>query len=194
MKWRKRNIALFTALVLVLTGQAYATIMLKLDLQELTSRADKIFRGTVIMVDEGTIEAGGGELPVVTYRLAVNEMFKGEATEVKGDEAVVEIRMVGSLSHDKVDENGNMRFSAFRDVPVLRQGGDYVLFTTRESSIGLSVTVGLGQGAFRVLPVDGTDDQFTAVNEFNNAGLGLNGAGPVEYNMLGAQIRALLGQ
>ena len=121
-------------------------------------------------------------------------MFKGKATTVKGDEAVVEIRMVGSLSHDKVDENGNMRFSAFRDVPVLRQGGDYVLFTTRESSIGLSVTVGLGQGAFRVLPVDGTDDQFTAVNEFNNAGLGLNGAGPVEYNMLGAQIRALLGQ
>ena len=194
MKWRKRSMALFAALVLVLTGQAYATIMLKLDLQELTSRADKIFRGTVIFVNEGTMEAGGDELPVVTYRLAVNEMFKGEATAVKGDEAVVEIRMVGSLVHEKVDENGNLKFSPFREVPVLKQGGEYVLFTTPESSIGLSVTVGLGQGAFRVFPVDGTDDQFMAVNEFNNAGLGLNGDGPVEYDKLGAQIRALLGQ
>lgn len=194
MKWRKRSIALFTAMALFLTGQAYATIMLKLDLQELTSRADKIFRGTVIGVSEGTIEAGGGSLPVVTYRLAVGEMFKGEATAVKGDEAIVEVRMVGSLVHDKVNESGNLKFSPFREVPVLNKGTEYVLFTTPESSIGLSVTVGLGQGAFRVFAVDGTDDQFMAVNEFNNAGLGLNGDGPVEYDKLGAQIRALLGQ
>ena len=61
-------------------------------------------------------------------------------------------------------------------------------------AIGLSVTVGLGQGAFSVYPVDGADGEFMAVNEFNNAGLGLNGDGPVEYDKLGAQIRALLGQ
>jgi hypothetical protein len=45
-----------------------------------------------------------------------------------------------------------------------------------------------------VYTVDGADDAFMAVNEFNNAGLGLNGEGPVEYDKLGAQIRALLGQ
>jgi hypothetical protein len=194
MKWKKISTALLTALCLFIAGQVHAAMMQQLDLQELTGRADKIFRGTVIGIDEGTIEAGGGELPAVTYRIAVDEMFKGEATEVKGDEAVVVIRMIGSLEIDKANEDGNIRFSPFREVPRLSMGSDYVLFTTPESAIGLSVTVGLGQGAFSVYTVDGADDAFMAVNEFNNAGLGLNGEGPVEYDKLGAQIRALLGQ
>lgn len=194
MRWKKTRRALLSALGLLVAGQVHAAMMLQLDLQDLTSRADKIFRGTVIGIKEGTIEAGGGELPAVTYRIAVNEMFKGTPTEVKGNEAVVEIRMVGSLEIDKADENGNIHFSPFREVPRLSMGSDYVLFTTPASSIGLSVTVGLGQGAFSVYAVDGTDDEFMAVNAFNNAGLGLNGDGPVEYNKLGAQIRALLGQ
>lgn len=194
MRWKKTRRALLTALGLLVAGQVHAAMMLQLDLQDLTSRADKIFRGTVIGIKEGTIEAGGGELPAVTYRIAVNEMFKGTPTEVKGDEAVVEIRMVGSLEIDKADDNGNIHFSPFREVPRLSMGSDYVLFTTPASSIGLSVTVGLGQGAFSVYAVDGTDDQFMAVNAFNNAGLGLNGDGPVDYDKLGAQIRALLGQ
>lgn len=194
MRWKKTRRALLSALGLLVVGQVHAAMMLQLDLQDLTSRADKIFRGTVIGIKEGTIEAGGGELPAVTYRIAVNEMFKGTPTEVKGNEAVVEIRMVGSLEIDKADENGNIHFSPFREVPRLSMGSDYVLFTTPASSIGLSVTVGLGQGAFSVYAVDGTDDEFMAVNAFNNAGLGLNGDGPVEYNKLGAQIRALLGQ
>ena len=194
MRWKRSGTALFTALFLFIAGQVHATVMLQLDLQELTGRADKIFRGTVISVKESMIEAGGGELPSVTYRIAVDEMFKGEPTVVKGDEAVVEIRMIGSLEVDKVDENGNIHFSPFNEVPRLSVGSDYVLFTTPESSIGLSVTVGLGQGAFSVYPVDGADGEFMAVNEFNNAGLGLNGDGPVEYDKLGAQIRALLGQ
>lgn len=194
MRWKKTRRALLTALGLLVAGQVHAAMMLQLDLQDLTSRADKIFRGTVIGIKEGTIEAGGGELPAVTYRIAVNEMFKGTPTEVKGDEAVVEIRMVGSLEIDKADDNGNIHFSPFREVPRLSMGSDYVLFTTPASSIGLSVTVGLGQGAFSVYAVDGTDDQFMVVNAFNNAGLGLNGDGPVDYDKLGAQIRALLGQ
>jgi hypothetical protein len=194
MRWKRSGKALLTALSLFIAGQVHAAMMLQLDLQELTSRADKIFRGTVIGVQEGTIQAGGGELPTVTYRIAVDEMFKGEATTVKGDQAVVEIRMVGSLEIDKADESGKIHFSPFREVPRLSTGSDYVLFTTPESSIGLSMTVGLGQGAFRVYPVDGTDGVFMAVNEFNNAGLGINGDGPVEYDKLGAQIRALLGQ
>lgn len=191
MKSKRSALALFTSLVLLMMGQAHATMMLQLNLQELTSRADKIFSGTVIGVKEGTISAGGGELPTVTYRIAVDEMFKGDATEVKGSEAVVEVRMIGSLEVDKTDANGNTHFSAFRDVPRLSVGSDYVLFTTPESAIGLSVTVGFGQGAFSVYSDDG---ESMAVNEFNNAGLGLNGDGPVEYNKLSAQIRALLGQ
>lgn len=194
MNWKRSGIAALVSSVLILAAPVFATSMLQMDLGELTNRADKIFRGTVIGIHQGTIEAGGGEVPAVTYRLRVDELFKGEPTVVKGDEAVVEIRMIGSLTHSKADANGNLRLSLFRDVPRLNEGGDYVLFTTAESAIGLSVTVGLGQGAFRVYSVDGARDQFMAVNEFNNVGLGINGDGPVEYDKLSAKIRALLGQ
>ncbi|MBT8098553.1 MAG: hypothetical protein KJO82_02320 [Gammaproteobacteria bacterium] len=194
MNWKKSSYLFAAASLLILTAQVQATSMLHMDLGELATRADKIFRGTVISVKEGTVETGGGELPAVTYRLRVDELFKGQATEVKGDKALMEIRMIGSLVHSKPGADGVVKLSGFRDVPKLKEGGDYVLFTTAESSIGLSVTVGLGQGAFNVYSVDGARDQFMAVNEFNNAGLGLNGAGPVEYDKLSAQIHALLSQ
>ena len=194
MNWKKNGYLLVAASALILTAQVHATMMLHMDLGELTAGADKIFRGTVTDVQQGTIEAGGAELPMVTYKFKVEEIFKGEATQVKGDKAVMEIRMIGSLVHSKADENGNLKFSPFRDVPRLAEGSDYLLFTTPESSIGLSMTVGLGQGAFKVSPVDGADGEYQVVNEFNNAGLGLNGAGPVGYVELSAQINALLGQ
>jgi hypothetical protein len=194
MNWKKNGYLLVAASALILTAQVHATMMLHMNLGELTAGADKIFRGTVTDVQQGTIEAGGAELPMVTYKFKVEELFKGEATQVKGDKAVMEIRMIGSLVHSKADENGNLKFSPFRDVPRLAEGSDYLLFTTPESSIGLSMTVGLGQGAFKVSPVDGADGEFQAVNEFNNAGLGLNGAGPVGYVELSTQINALLGQ
>jgi hypothetical protein len=194
MNWKKNGYLLVAASALILTAQVHATMMLHMDLGELTAGADKIFRGTVTDVQQGTIEAGGAELPMVTYKFKVEELFKGEATQVKGDKAVMEIRMIGSLVHSKADENGNLKFSPFRDVPRLAEGSDYLLFTTPESSIGLSMTVGLGQGAFKVSPVDGADGEYQVVNEFNNAGLGLNGAGPVGYVELSAQINALLGQ
>jgi hypothetical protein len=194
MNWKKNGYLLVAASALILTAQVHATMMLHMNLGELTAGADKIFRGTVTDVQQGTIEAGGAELPMVTYKFKVEELFKGEATQVKGDKAVMEIRMIGSLVHSKADENGNLKFSPFRDVPRLAEGSDYLLFTTPESSIGLSMTVGLGQGAFKVSPVDGADGEYQVVNEFNNAGLGLNGAGPVGYVELSAQINALLGQ
>ena len=194
MNWKKSSYWFAAASLLILSAPVHATIMLQMNLEEMTARADKIFRGTVTDIQQGTIQAGGGELPMVTYKLKVEELFKGEATQVKGDKAFMEIRMIGSLVHSKADENGNLKFSAFRDVPRLAAGSDYLLFTTAESSIGLSVTVGLGQGAFKISPVDGADGEYQAVNEFNNAGLGLNGAGPVGYVELSAQIHALLGQ
>lgn len=191
MKRKISSFFLAAASFLILAAQVNATIMLQLNLEEMTERAGTIFRGTVISVKQGTIEAGGAELPTVTYRFRVEELFKGQATEVKGDKAVMEIRMIGSLKPGQTAVDGKVKFSAFRDVPRLNNGGDYLLFATPASSIGLSTTVGLGQGAFKVAPMDG---ELRAVNEFNNQGLGLNGAGPVEYVKLSEQIHTLLGQ
>lgn len=194
MNWKRNSILLLAASLLIMSAPVFATTMLKMDLEDLTARAGTIFRGTVIDVNQGTIQAGGGELPAVTYRVRVDELYKGAATETKGDKSIMVIRMVGSLVHSKTNADGRLKFDAFGQVPRLNPGADYLLFTTQESSIGLSVTVGLGQGAFRVLPVDGIDGQYQAVNEFNNAGLGLDSAGPVELDKLSARINALLGR
>jgi hypothetical protein len=190
MKSFRKGQLLLAGMLLILSAQAPATTLLQMDLGQLTARAGLIFRGTVVDVEQGTVAAGGGELPAVTYRLVVEELYKGEPTQAKGDEAVVELRMVGSIK-EATAENGNVRLNAFRDVPKLEMGSDYLLFTTPASEVGLSVPVGLGQGAFRIVLMDRQD---YAVNEFNNVGLGLDGAGPVPYSELSAKIHALLGR
>jgi hypothetical protein len=137
------------------------------------------------------VEAGGSQIPAVTYRFHVDSLYKGQATVIKGDVSIVEIRMVGNLKPAKSDENGRIKLSAWNEVPKFNEGGDYLIFASQASAVGLSAPIGLGQGAFKVFATDGTD---MAVNEFNNAGLGLNGDGPIEYATLVARIRALLGQ
>lgn len=191
MKWQKSGKLLLVATLLTLAYQAQATIMLKMELTDLTDRAGTIFRGTVLSAEQSLIEAGGGQIPAITYRFKVDELYKGEATIVKGDDAIIQIRMVGNVKPAKADENGRVKLSVWNEVPKFSEGGDYLVFASQASAIGLSAPIGLGQGAFKVFAADGTD---MAVNEFNNAGLGLNGDGPVEYTVLDAKIRSLLGQ
>ena len=56
----------------------------QMNLGELTLNAEKIFRGTVVRVESGTIEAGGGVLPTVTYVIHVTESLKGHTSSVNG--------------------------------------------------------------------------------------------------------------
>ena len=183
--------------VLALASSVQATMLMQFNLKELATRADRVFRGRVVAVETGTVHAGGGDLPAITYRLRVEESFKGEYAVKKGDETYVEIRMVGAKS-DTTTAEGQVHFSAFREVPRLEMGGEYLLFTTRPSSVGLSTTVGLGQGAFRIVD-SGKSEQ--AVNAFNNVGLmrglartSLPDIGPISYPQLANAIRNLLSE
>ncbi len=187
----KRRVSLLASLAgLALAGlPAQATTLEKLDLGDLVSRSDKVFRGTVVDVEQGSIRAGGGEIPAVTYRLRVEEMLKGSADSESGGAKFVDVRMVGSIKAP-LQVNGRVRSSVFRDVPRLNMGSDYLLFMTPRSEIGLSVTVGLGQGAFDIVR---TDKEDMAVNEYNNVGLGL-GAGPITYKRLKAAVAAEAGK
>ncbi|HEY1271905.1 MAG TPA: hypothetical protein VGF08_07965 [Terriglobales bacterium] len=193
-----------------LSSAMFATTLLQMNLQRLTGNAGKVFRGRVLSIDSGTVTAGGGQLPTVTYKILVEESFKGEfAGNEKQKVAVVTMvsNKMGNIRKGKF-----VRFSAFRDLPKLEIGKTYLLFTTQPSRIGLSTTVGLGQGAFRIAGKPGAE---TAVNEFNNAGLfrGMQapaaaqaapaaraaaapsaaGSGPVAYSALAAQIRSIVG-
>jgi hypothetical protein len=161
----------------------------------MTGNADKIFRGEVIAVKTGAINVGGGELSTTTYTLRVNDLIKGQLSERSGKiNNIIELQMVGSQKKPNA-ENGARNVGGFK-TPKLITGNEYLLFTTAPSSIGLSMTVGVGQGLFSF-----KDGSFVR-NEFNNIGLfrGMSSSvdfpsqGPVDYNTLVQQIESLISE
>lgn len=196
------SIFLLAAAALAIYLPVSAATVIQMNLEDMVGRADKIFRGTVLDVREETVQAGGGELPVVTYRIRVDEAFKGTFEEVK-DLQIAEIKMLGRLK--STESSPVRRSAALLDLPRLEVGQDYLLLTTASSAIGLSTTVGLGQGRFEV---QGKPGQETVVNDNQNLGL-FNGmdasdfgagvdslpeGGPLPYNSVAAVIRNLVGQ
>jgi len=185
-------------ILLAVAPAAHATTVTPMNLADLAGRAGRIFRGTVVAVEAGTVPGGGGAVPTVSYRIRVTEALKGvDATE--STRGVVEIRMVGWRNGEGAAGRVH-RASWLRDLPALEAGQEYLLFTTTPSAAGLSTTVGLGQGAFRIHS-EGT--QAKAVNAFHNAGLfdrmttgtrAMRPAGPVPYSELAARVRGLVGR
>ncbi len=149
-----------TALALGVAIRSEAATVEHLNLSEIVDRADRIVRGTVISADESRVAAGGGLLPIVIYRIRVAEVVKGA---VAGD--VLEIRL---LSAGKGATRQSREVSLFRDLPQFRVGQEYLLALTRPSAVGLSTTVGLGQGTFELRGAAGREE---AVNQLNNLGL-----------------------
>jgi len=190
MKWARVVVAT-GALACTLTGSIEASNVVHMTLRDLVARADRIVRGTVVAANEGNVPAGGGLLPIMTYRIRVEDALKGGAAA--GD--MIEVRL---LTTPKSLVNGpNRRAVLLRDLPQFSVGRDYLFVLTRPSRIGLSTTVGLGQGLFQL---HGRPGQEQAVNEANNIGLfsGIQGGpqtpGPVAYATLVEEIRTLLGK
>ncbi len=187
------GLGLAILLGLLLTPGALGLTVLRMGLGELCSNGHRIFRGTVLSSAEGTIQLGGALVPVTTYRIRVDESFKGVAVSPKG-ERVVELRTLGKSA--PVEANGLRRAQLPFEVPQLELGATYVLFTTRPAGLGLATTVGLGQGCFRVAGAEGKE---TATNELENAGLLVGTSleravapGPLPYDVLARAIRDTL--
>jgi hypothetical protein len=198
------RVLLAAAFILISAPALLADTVRQMNLAEMVQNADKIYRATVISVTPGKVEVGGGQLPVITYRLRVEEVFRGDIPTVKG----VKITEIRTLGKSTPVQHGNLRrLSTLPSMPQLAVGKTYLVLTTRPSAVGLSVTVGLGQGAFEIF---GRGKSETAVNAVNNRGLfrdmpsaqgrqSLSAAaspqgGPIPYSELAQQIRAQLGQ
>jgi hypothetical protein len=191
---------LVAAAITVLFGAtADASNVRYMNLRDLVAHADRIVRGTVLASDEGTVTAGGGAIPIVTYRIRVEESLKGGASAGE----TIEVRLLGRI---KQPARGGVRPGPyFTDLPQFRIGGDYLFVLTRPSAIGLSTTVGLRQGLFELRGRRGSEQ---AVNGANNVGLlsGTSaasraaaaptavGAGPIAYGELVKQIQSLVGR
>ncbi len=180
------------AMTVLLAVTADAANVRYMNLRDLVANADRIVRGTVISSQESTVSAGGGNIPVVTYRIRVDESLKGAATAGQ----TIEVRLLGPIK--EVAKGSLRRGALYRDLPQFRVGGDYLFVLTRPSAIGLSTTVGLGQGLFQLRGRPGAE---LAVNGANNLGLlsGLPAAapqpsGPVPYGELARHIRRLTGR
>ena len=177
--------------ILLLPARTDASTVRHMNLDALADNAGAIFRGTVTGIEAGTRDIGGKALPTTTYLFRVDELFKGEPTATRNGERYLAVTMIGSIK-DEAPSGSVARFAALPDMPRFTRGGEYLLFTTRESSAGLSVTVGLEQGCFDL--VGGM-----ALNRAGNAGLfnGMAAAstnrGPIEYRELAERIRTSLG-
>ena len=179
------------AAVLLAGTQAFATMVRQMNLGEMTANADRIVHGTVTSIETGTVTAGGAELPIIKYQVRIAEVLKGNVSP--NEDNLIDVIMIGSLKTNT--RSGELtQFHNVFEGPNLRSGNQYLLFLTRPSSIGLSTTVGVGQGAFRFLN-DGT-----VMNEAKNVGLfrdmdgqGLPASGPINYSALEGRIQQLLG-
>lgn len=193
---------MMAAMLAAIAAPAGAAMILKMNLAQLTDRAHTIFRGEVLSAEPGKIALGGGTLPTVTYRLRVDEAFKGEFEPKENASPEVEITMLGTLKAT-ARRGGQVRLaSSLPEVPKLRVGESYVLFTTAPSAKGLRAPVGLGQGSFRIYA--GANKTELAMNELDNLGLfdGVPSAqraaqgsdGSVTYTRLATAILSELGK
>ncbi|GGZ96098.1 hypothetical protein GCM10008090_00360 [Arenicella chitinivorans] len=155
---------LLFVLLLLPWVNANATTVMQMNLGQLTNNADKIFRGEVIAVKSDAVNVGGGKLNTTTYTIRVSDLIKGELASEKGKRSnLVQVQMVGSLKRPAAKDG--IRYVGGFNTPNLTVGTEYLLFTTRPSAIGLSMTVGVGQGLFSFK--DGTFVR----NQHDNQGL-----------------------
>ena len=178
MLYKSRTLVLLV-LGALCASSLHAAMVKDMDLAEVCTNADKVFRGTVVGATEGVVDVGGGQLPTVIYSLEVDEVFKGEFL-TKDGQLYAEIQILGQLKSESV--GGLQHVSSLPEMPQLVVGQEYVLMTTAPSAAGLSVPVGLGQGLY-------------SLSLQNKTEMVTNGVGnSLTYDSLASQIRAGLGQ
>ncbi|HET6201884.1 MAG TPA: hypothetical protein VFI25_03665 [Planctomycetota bacterium] len=117
----------------LLAGAAAATVVVRLDLQGLTSRSEAILEGKCLSTRP--VLDGAGNI-ATAVRVAVSRAFKGAAV------GEVEFRLPGGEMGD--------RGLLIPGMPGFSAGEELLLFLTPESPTGIRLPVGLGQGKFRV--------------------------------------------
>ena len=190
MELMRRTLFATLASALLLCAQpVFAAIAVQMNLHQMVSGADRVFTGTVIGMSERRVQIGGGELPAVTYRIRVDDSFKGRFEESKGVR-FTDVTMLGSIKHVKSGRH------PIADFPILQEGTEYLLMIAPPGSAGLTATMGLGQGVFVI--TRGADGK-AAMNQANNAGLfagmsvGMQDGAAAPYSELASTIRSIVG-
>jgi hypothetical protein len=155
---------LFSILVLVLglsISTGHATMVLSVNLDQMSQIADRIVLVRVLSSDNGSDENGRWSNFVTFF---VEEAFKGDVTVG----SILKIKQVSQKPREGQDGSVVMG-TLFRGLPQYKEGEEALLFLNGDSAIGFTSPVGLGQGAFRVMK-----DEFGGqmlVNDVGNVGL-----------------------
>jgi hypothetical protein len=142
-------------LCLVLPAPALASQVRTLDLNEMTARADRVFRGRCVHVEVRKDPRLGRLVTHVTFQ--VDRAAKGDLGKT------VTIRLLG----DQEDVAG--RPAGIAGLPRFRAGEEVILFLYPDSGSGLTSPVGFGQGKFDL--VKDKQGRSLAVNQLGNRNL-----------------------
>jgi len=181
---------LFLVFVLIAAGRARAPAATArpVTLEVLCKHADRILLGDVLSAKNETLLVGRRRIPVVTYRIRVVDALKGKLGEDPGSREV-EMQLP---ARPGAAPSGSGILTYIPGAPRLETGNRYLLLVAPPSALGCSLTVGLGQGCFRVI---GSGESAAALNEFGNAGLLETDRheqprrGPIRYSRLAERIR-----
>lgn len=135
---RVLHATLAVAMILVSVLTADARMVRGIGLDELATRAGRIFRARCVGAEPGTAEIAGAALAVTTYTFEVSDPLKRSST------GPLVFRQVGTPA------GGAHDLGARVGLPVYRPGVEYVLFLLPESAAGLTSPAGAGDGAFRI--------------------------------------------
>ena len=128
---------------------------------------------------------GAGEPPLFCEERCQRFCQLGAEGDFPGKN-IVELQMIGTIKQTETRVGDIVAFPLVLDVPVLEVGKEYLLLTSLPGPVGLSATIGLGQGCFLIFQQERQD---VAVNAYGNLGLF---AGPVLYDELAAAIQDAL--
>src|SRR5262245_6255729 len=93
MRTAAKFVALGTLAIILMIAPLSATILKQMNLADLAGNANRIFSGTVVEIGKGDLAVGGGKVATVTYRVIVDNSFRGDFVEKEGRK-IAEIKMV----------------------------------------------------------------------------------------------------
>ena len=126
---------------LLILSTVSATSVLPLSLEQLSTRADLIFHAEVIS-NEAKRDAQSGQIATYTTFRIIDA--------IKGDVGATHtIKQIGGR-----DETSKITMRVY-GIPTFQTGSDYVVFLPKKSSLGFSSPLGLHQGSFSVLNING---------------------------------------
>lgn len=155
MRWRY---VLLTLFLLLPSATSHSFLVLRLNLEQLTSLSERIFVGRCLEVK---LVKDRNDRPVQFVTYEVIETLKGSAEEritfkqIRFDER----REAGEISGT----------TALSDLPTYEAGEENIIFLSGESDIGLTAPVGLRQGKFVIQT--GSKGEKRVVNGLGNKGL-----------------------